>query len=573
MARSGGIGYNPSQTSTSMPGSFDEEQMAIARKRALMQQLANEAPVASGYKGAHWVNPYYGQLGQSITQGVNALAQPEMDAQLQDIAARRGAAGEQAVQELMDLETPGTQPAQAPAPQQMTGGGLDPGRVRSPTEPAGVDYAMPSPQVSVETDMPPPALSEAAINPASVVSTQPQQEPGMVPQGLDRAERGQAPGMIPPTAAAEYNKKLAMWALRNAGYSPMHAKIAERITSELPLGGKGGKTGKWQVTEIYDDKTGLPQKAWINTDDPSQAPVPIGGTHAIPPDTHQKDIKYLVDKHGMTERQAAEIVLGANTQVVVPPGGTSSNFNKFEAAGVPPAPAGGMVPAPLGGPAASSPGMVPQGIGAGVPAPPAGKINAPQAANLSGLPEGVTPGGPYDTRIKGGKGMTIPEGAGARLGQEKLREDAAALNQKIVSSEEARYEAALKKVEDIAAKHPKGIPGIGTGMSIVPDPLLSAQGKEVRTAIQPLVSTQALMQGGKTLTPNEQEMIRKLTGTGFLNSESQFRQAIGQLRSIFNDVKQRQRAGAHPDVLRLLDSGKAGNMGGQPSLEDIMGGK
>ena len=68
MARSGtGIGYTPSQTSTSMPGSFDEEQMAIARKRLMLQQLANEAPVDSDYRGSHWVNPYLGQLGSAIT--------------------------------------------------------------------------------------------------------------------------------------------------------------------------------------------------------------------------------------------------------------------------------------------------------------------------------------------------------------------------------------------------------------------------------------------------------------------------------------------------------------------------
>lgn len=572
MARTGtGIGYLPSQTSTSMPGSFDEEQTALARKRLMLQQLANEPVTPSGYHGAHWVNPYAAQLGRDVTGMMSQFEQQGLDEQAKDITARRGAAGEQAVQDLMAIEPPGARPAPAPMPEQATGGSLDPGRVRSPTEPPGVDYAIPQ-QVNVSTDVPPPAVDEAQINPASVVSTQPMQAPGMVPQALDAAERKQAPGMIPPTAAAEYNKKLAMWALRNAGYSPMHAKIAEKITEGLHIGGGAGKNGKWQVSEIYDAKTGLPQKAWVNTDDPSQAPVPIGGNHAVPPDTHQKDVEYLMKTLGLTQRQATEVAFGLNKSVVIPPGGTASTMNALDAAGVPPAPTGGMVPGPLGGAAGSSPGMVPQGIGAGVPAPQPTKNNAPQGANLSGLPEGITPGGPYDTRTRGGKGITVPEGAGARLGQEKLREDAAALNQKIVSSEEARYEAALSKVEGIIAKHPKGIPGIGVGMSAVPDPLLSAAGKEVRTAIQPLVSTQALMQGGKTLTPNEQEMIRKLTGTGFMNSESQLRQAVGQLREIFDKVKQRQRAGAHPDVLRLLDSGKLNNTGGKPSLDDIMGG-
>ena len=571
MARSGtGVGYLPSQASTSMPGSFDEEQLALARKRAMLQQLANQPAVESGYKGAHWVNPYRAQLGPALAQTFNALAQPEMDTQAADITARRGAAGEQAVQELMDLPDPGTQPAPAPTPQQMTGGAPDPGRVRSPSEPPGVDYAMPS-QVSVETDMPPPAVEEAAINPASVVSTQPQPAPGMVPQALDAAERKQAPGMIPPTAAAAYNKKLAAWALRNAGFSPMHAKIAEKITEGLHLGGSGKGMGKWQVTEIYDDKTGLPQKAWVNTDDPSQAPVPIGGTHAIPPDTHQKDIKYLVDKHGMTERQAAEIVLGANKPLVAPAGSEIVPNNSFQAAGVPPAAAGGMVPQPLNGTAAASPGMVPQPLPAGVPAPLPAKNNAPQAPSNSGVPEGITPNGPYDTRTRSSApGVTIREGAGTRVGQEKLREDATALNNKIVSSEEARYESALKRAEEVIAKHPKNIPGIGVGMSAVPDPLLSDAGKEVRTALQPLLSTQALMQGGKTLTPSEMENIRKLTATGFMNNQTQTRQALSQLRKMFDEVKARQRKGAHPDVLRLIDSGELDR---KASLDDIMGGK
>jgi len=221
---SGSFGYNPSQSSTSMPGSFDEEQIAIARKRALMQQLANQPAVDSGYRGAHWVNPYYAQLGPAVSQGLNALAQPEMDAQLQDIAQRRSAAAD---------EWLGQMPTDTPADPGVQGTGP----IAPPPNTPGVEYdqdqhvqnwmsARAAQQdklaqdaaINMETGAP-MALADSQMQPLEPAPAAP-----MVPQApQDFVPNRAATPMIPAKIG-----DMAKWAAKGAAFSPMHAKVAEK---------------------------------------------------------------------------------------------------------------------------------------------------------------------------------------------------------------------------------------------------------------------------------------------------------------------------------------------------------
>ena len=241
MARSGtGIGYTPSQTSTSMPGSFDEEQMAIARKRAMMQQLANEAPVDSGYKGSHWVNPYYAQLGPALTQGLNALAQPEMDSQLQDIAARRGAAQDAWAANPPRLEDTPADPGNAgpsegpgmmgpPAPMPGYGGA----EVAGDQNQMGREYARAlaakqqgmgqDATINMETGAP-TALADTQMQPLQAAPDAP-----MVPQApQDFAPHRAATAMIPKSSLGE----VMQWASKGSGFSPMAAKFGEHVMQQ-----------------------------------------------------------------------------------------------------------------------------------------------------------------------------------------------------------------------------------------------------------------------------------------------------------------------------------------------------
>ena len=229
MARSGtGIGYTPSQTSTSMPGSFDEEQMAVARQRALLQQLANQPAVDSGYHGAHWVNPYRAQIAPALMQGLNALAQPEMDAQLQDVARRRGEYTDQLLSNPPQMEDIPAVPGSAGT-----------GPVAPPPNTPGVEYdqnkqvqdylrAQTFQQQGLAQDAAasgetgaPTLLSETTMKPLQVAPEAP-----MVPQSYDefRPHVADQP-MVPKWDTGRQLK----WAGNLAASSPMGAKIAEKF--------------------------------------------------------------------------------------------------------------------------------------------------------------------------------------------------------------------------------------------------------------------------------------------------------------------------------------------------------
>ena len=219
MARSGtGIGYTPSQTSTSMPGSFDEEQMAIARKRLMLQQLANQAPVDSGYKGSHWVNPYLGQLGSAITGAFAQNEQTGLDAKAQDIAQRRGAAAD---------EWLGQMPQDTPAvPEQVGTGPIAP----PPGTPGVGQSSMPM----IPGATPPQQAQDATINmetgaPTALAGTQMQPmqaapDAPMVPQAPQDFVPNRAATPMIPTKIGD----MAKWAAKGAAFSPMHAKVAEK---------------------------------------------------------------------------------------------------------------------------------------------------------------------------------------------------------------------------------------------------------------------------------------------------------------------------------------------------------
>lgn len=223
MARTGsGIGYTPSQTSTSMPGSFDEEQMAIARRRLMLQQLANEPAVDSGYKGAHWVNPYAAQIGPAITQMMSHLEQPKLDAQLQDIAKRRGEYADQL------MSNPPQMVDQPAVPGQEGTGPIAP-----PPDTPGVEQDAYQPGRDIAFQQTQQGLGAGAAAGGETGA------PTMLP--VDAMAQGPSPMVPQPYAEFQPNvadqpmvpkwddAKTLKWASNLASASPMHAKIAEKF--------------------------------------------------------------------------------------------------------------------------------------------------------------------------------------------------------------------------------------------------------------------------------------------------------------------------------------------------------
>jgi len=215
MARSGtGIGYTPSQTSTSMPGSFDEEQTALARKRLMLQQLANAGPVDSGYHGSHWVNPYLGQLGSAITGAFANNEQQGLDKQAQDIAQRRGAYTSQLLSNPPQMEdipaVPGMQGTGPVAPPPGT-----PGVEQDAYQP-GQDIAAQQAQQGLGLD--------AAASGETGAPTQPQAP--MVPKSYEEFRPNVADtAMVPKWDTG----RMLKWAGDLSASSPMGAKIADKF--------------------------------------------------------------------------------------------------------------------------------------------------------------------------------------------------------------------------------------------------------------------------------------------------------------------------------------------------------
>jgi hypothetical protein len=214
-----------------MPGSFDEEQMALARKRLMLQQLANAGPVESGYHGAHWVNPYLGQLGSAITGAFANNEQQGLDARAQDIAARRGAAAEAWAANPPRMEdTPGDPGVQGTGP------------IAPPPNTPGVEYdqnqqvrdwmaARAAQQqgmgqdatMNMETGAP-TALTETTMQPLEAAPAAP-----MVPQApQDFVPNRAATAMLPKSSLGD----VMQWATKGAAFSPMHAKLAEHTMQQ-----------------------------------------------------------------------------------------------------------------------------------------------------------------------------------------------------------------------------------------------------------------------------------------------------------------------------------------------------
>ena len=349
----------------------------------------------------------------------------------------------------------------------------------------------------------------------------------------------------------------------------MTSKFAETaLTNLLPVRG-----GKMELSEIFD-KDGRPQKVWVNPQDPSMPPIPVGSAKTPEMDVHEKDIKYLMSKEGggYSREQAITLAYGTQTTLPTAPGGNVMTVNRLETVGAPAganaAPQGGMLPAL----ATLPPGV--GGAGGGMlPAPgmPAPQPQVSTANTVSGnaKPIAVTPGGPYAPSTIVGPGVKTIVSGGNRVGQEKLMEDAKKYTDELQKIQLPEYEKALARAESTVAKYPAGkLPGVGVGKSSVPDAILTEEGRIVRTALEPLRRIEALAAGGKNLTKTEMEQIQKLLGTGFFSTEAQARQAIQQLREKVNAIKSNLKAGVHPDVLRYVDQQQGG--GSRPPLESFV---
>lgn len=378
---------------------------------------------------------------------------------------------------------------------------------------------------------------------------------GQMPTG----QKSNAPGMgeegpPDPTAMAmripapPSREAQAQWAMKGAGISPMTSKFAETaLTNALTP----KQAPKMELSEIYVN--GKPQKVWVNPQDPTQPPVPVGGTHEPQPAGHEKEIEALMNR-GYTQDQAIKMVYSLISNVPITPGGGLITADKSEAIGPPGPPPGGMVPGGMPKP----PGMLPQGAGSPpampqgatpVPTPPPPPAATPQ--QQSSLP--VTPNGPYAPPVpQPGVRMLLPTNNAA--GQEKLLKDAKSYTEEMSKLQLPEYEKALKRAEEYMNIYKdKSLPGIGGVSNVLPP--MGKQAHDVRIALEPLKRIESLAAGGKNLTANEITQIQNLLGRGMFNSEADARQAVKQIREKVDQIKGNIRSGYHKDVLDFVDNG------------------
>jgi hypothetical protein len=179
------IGYNPTQLPTGMPGEFDDEQAEIQRRRQQMLALM-EKPIGGADTGlAGGIVNFLQGVGNQYERG-------QLDTQEKSLAQRRAEAADAWLAQM---------PQDRPAVPEQVGTGP----VAPPPGTPGVEV--------------PPTLAPAATGDPTVLPD----SNNMLPQPPEFVPNRAGSPMVPVGV-----KDMAAWAGRGAGFSPMHAKVAEK---------------------------------------------------------------------------------------------------------------------------------------------------------------------------------------------------------------------------------------------------------------------------------------------------------------------------------------------------------
>lgn len=183
--------------------------------------------------------------------------------------------------------------------------------------------------------------------------------------------------------------------------------------------------------------------------------------------------------------------------------------------------------------------MRPGGMQSG--AQPGMQGGAPPMAQVGSQPSPYQPSPPAPGQIGGNPGSKPVE---------RLNTDVKGFAGELEKANIPQLERALTTVEGMLSKIPKGgdVPGYGrTGM--LPNAMLSDEGKQIRMALAPLANLTLKDRSGAAVTNPEMARFLAELGTGAFMTDQDMMRGVANLRSMLDATKSNFMAGAHPEVI------------------------
>lgn len=111
------------------------------------------------------------------------------------------------------------------------------------------------------------------------------------------------------------------------------------------------------------------------------------------------------------------------------------------------------------------------------------------------------------------------------------------------------------RLRDALAKHPEGeLPGFGRVTSVLPDAVVSDEGRDVRSDARELVNTLLFLQSGAGVSNQERENKYNAYGLGKGASEAAFRQGFSKLQNDLSVALKAKQAGFTPQTIETYKS-------------------
>lgn len=106
------------------------------------------------------------------------------------------------------------------------------------------------------------------------------------------------------------------------------------------------------------------------------------------------------------------------------------------------------------------------------------------------------------------------------------------------------------RLREALTKHPEGeLPGFGRATSVLPDALVSDEGRDVRSDARELVNTLLFLQSGAGVSNQERENKYNAYGLGKGASESAFRAGFAKLQNDLSQALKAKQAGFTPQTI------------------------
>jgi len=296
---------------------------------------------------------------------------------------------------------------------------------------------------------------------------------------------------------------------------------------------------KWELVERYNEQTGRPEKVWVDANlGPTGPSQQFGGTKQPEATDANRKMRELINMgmpHDIAEGIAyGYLVLGTNAD------GSTTLVNKKGAFPQATPPGAGAAP-PTGAPAAPlQPSSAPQAGGpVPVPQPGAGAPVSPYR------PQPSAPG--ITVLTPGSKPAERLSNDTEKLGKELETKMVPATLEGIKEVNRLIDKAGLKRS---ARGNLEGdVPGFGTAAGLVPTPLLSQEGKDLRSAVRAVTNKLLQAQSGLAVTDQENKrFVQQLQQGKFMSDQD----ILTGWERVLSEVEGRLKGfvgGYHPDVI------------------------